>query len=582
MAAESPPLALASLVHAGFESYQAQFQLVTRRAQARFVGRDWIGAQRDAHERLGLFSQFSDWVVREVYRELDGKQAEPWIWAEARTGYLALATRRDDAELALTFFNSVARRVLRTVGTGAEVSFVRNDFAGITAPPASQAARRHPAGPGGLVQLLGDVLRGLPFADAFADLEEDAALAAASLARDLEKQAPGGVAVEALELVPAPFYRNKGAYLVGRLLAGELEIPVVLALVHPPEGVRLDAVLSSPQEASVVFSFTRSYFHVELGCAAALVAFLAELMPLKPVEELYTAIGCNKHGKTLLFHALVRQLEDPEARFEIAEGEPGLVMVVFALPTFNVVFKIIRDHFGAPKTTTREEVEGKYHLVFVHDRVGRLADAQAFRNLSFRKDRFSAELLDELRREAAGSVRIDGDRIIVRHLYTERRVTPLNLYLRQASPAQARDAILDYGNAIRDLAAANIFTGDMLLKNFGVTRQGRVIFYDYDELCLLTDVHIRDLPVAKDDSDEWGAEPWFSVSEGDVFPEEFRHFLVIPGPLGDAFLSAHADLLTPEFWRRMQELAREGELADVFPYRAERRLRDVGMGGCGD
>jgi len=214
--------------------------------------------------------------------------------------------------------------------------------------------------------------------------------------------------------------------------------------------------------------------------------------------------------------------------------------------------------------------------------VGRLADAQAFRNLGFRKDRFSAELLEELGKEAAGSVRIEGDRVIVRHLYTERRVTPLNLYLRQATPAQAREAILDYGNAIRDLAAANIFTGDMLLKNFGVTRQGRVIFYDYDELCLLTEVRIRDLPEAKDESDEWGAEPWFSVAEGDVFPEEFRHFLVIPGPLGDAFLSAHADLLTTEFWRRMQGLAVEGELADVFPYRAERRLREGGKGGRGE
>jgi len=572
MAAESPSLALARLVHAGFESYQAQFQLVTRRAQARFVNRDWLGAQRDAHERLELYGQFTGWVVREVASQLEGRHTDPAVWSEARPAYLALSIPRDDAELALTFFNSVARRVLRTVGLGAEVSFLLEDFARITPPPAGHAVHRIPGGHRGLAELLGGVFKGLPFAAAFADLEEDAALAAESLARDLETLAPGA-AVEVLELVAAPFYRNKGAYLVGRLQAGEVEVPLVLALVHPPEGVRVDAVLTTPQEASVVFSFTRSYFHIEPVCAGALVAFLAELMPLKPVEELYTAIGCNKHGKTLLYHALVRQLEHPEARFEIAEGEPGLVMVVFALPTFNVVFKIIRDHFGAPKTTTRQEVEAKYHLVFVHDRVGRLADAQAFRGLSFRKDRFSAELLEELGKEAAGSVRIEGDRVNVRHLYTERRVTPLNLYLRQATPDQAREAILDYGNAIRDLAAANIFTGDMLLKNFGVTRQGRVIFYDYDELCLLTEVRIRDLPEAKDESDEWGAEPWFSVAEGDVFPEEFRHFLVIPGPLGDAFLSAHADLLTTEFWRRMQGLAREGELADVFPYRAERRLR---------
>jgi len=581
MAATPSSLALACLVHAGFESYQAQFQLVTRRAQARFVGRDWLGAQRDAHERLGLYSQFAGWVVRELGRELGGSPGDSTLWSDARQAYLALSLRRDDAELALTFFNSVARRVLRTVGVWPGVEFLPEDFTGITAPPASQAVRSHPVGPEGLTRLVGDVLRGLPFAAAFADLEGDAALAGGSLARDLQKLAPGA-AVEALELVPAPFYRNKGAYLVGRLMAGKVKVPLVMALVHPPEGIRLDAVLTTPQEASVVFSFTRSYFHIEPVCAAALVGFLAELMPSKPVDELYTAIGWHKHGKTLLFHALLRQLEDPKARFEIAEGEPGLVMVVFALPTFNVVFKIIRDHFGAPKTTTHEEVMAKYDLVFVHDRVGRLADAQEFENLSFRRDRFSADLLEELKREAAENVRFEGDRVVVRHLYTERRVIPLNLYLKQATPARARDAILDYGKAIRDLAAANIFTGDMLLKNFGVTRQGRVIFYDYDELCLLTDVHIRNLPQPRDESDEWGAEPWFSVGERDVFPEEFRHFLVIPGPLGNAFLSAHADLLTPEFWREMQQLAVKGELADVFPYRAERRLRDGGMGGWGD
>ncbi|HTO73527.1 MAG TPA: bifunctional isocitrate dehydrogenase kinase/phosphatase [Gemmatimonadales bacterium] len=557
---------LASLVHAGFESYQAQFGLVTRRARARFESRDWTGSQRDARERLGLYRQFSDWVVRELGRELAGREADAALWAEARPAFLELAQKRNDAELALTFFNSSARRILRSVGLDVAAHYTPDDFRRIPPERPDRAVRRY-AGGVPLVLLLEQVLRDLPFACAFADLANEARLAAEALAKGL----PAGE-LESLELVPSPFYRNKGAYLVGRIAVAGQQVPVTIALVHPPEGVQVDAVLATASEMSVVFSFTRSYFQVEPECPSALVGFLQQLMPHKPLDELYTAIGYHKHGKTLLYHTLMRHLEAPEARFEIAEGEPGLVMVVFALPSFNVVFKIIRDHFGAPKNTTRAAVIEKYKLVFGHDRVGRLADAHDFENLTFPRSRFSAELVAELQKEAAGTVRFEGDRVTVRHVYSERRVIPLNLYLKTASPEQAREAIVGYGQAIKDLAAANIFTGDMLLKNFGVTRNERVIFYDYDELCLLTECRFRDIPPPRDEADEMAAEPWFSVADGDVFPEEFRHYLVLPGALGEAFLAAHSDLLTVEYWRRMQQLALSGEMADVYPYREERRI----------
>jgi isocitrate dehydrogenase kinase/phosphatase len=312
---------------------------------------------------------------------------------------------------------------------------------------------------------------------------------------------------------------------------------------------------------------------VESEHPRGLIEFLRTIMPLKPLEDLYTALGYNKHGKTELFRALARQLGEPGARFEEAEGDRGLVMSVFALPSFNVVFKIIKDRFGAPKNTTRQAVMDKYHLVFVRDRVGRLADAHEFEGLEFPLDRFHPALLRELLAEAAGSVGVQGNRVIVRHLYTERRVIPLNLFLRQADEATAVDAILDFGQTIKDLAAANIFTGDMLLKNFGVTRHGRVIFYDYDELCLLTECNFRELPAPRNEEDELAGEPWFHVGERDVFPQEFRPFMVLAGRLGEAFLEAHGDLLTVDFWRRMQKLQEAGEVIDIFPYPQARRLR---------
>jgi isocitrate dehydrogenase kinase/phosphatase len=347
----------------------------------------------------------------------------------------------------------------------------------------------------------------------------------------------------------------------------------VLPLVHGDRGIAIDAVLLTQDESSVVFGFSWSYFFVDAPHPRGLIAFLQSLMPHKRVDELYTSIGYNKHGKTELYRALVEQLEGG-ARFERSEGDRGMVMSVFALPALNVVFKIIRDRFDHPKRTTRREVMERYDLVFRHDRVGRLADAQEFARLEFHRDHFDPGLLADLTAEAGQTVTVRGDAVRVAHAYTERRVTPLNLFLRAAGPDAGCEAVLDYGKAIKDLAAANIFPGDMLLKNFGVTRHGRVIFYDYDELMLLTDCRFRRIPPARDDDEELSAEPWFHVGERDVFPEEFGRFALLPGALGDAFLAEHRDLFGVEFWEAMQRRQQQGEVVDFFPYRPQRRLRE--------
>jgi isocitrate dehydrogenase kinase/phosphatase len=337
--------------------------------------------------------------------------------------------------------------------------------------------------------------------------------------------------------------------------------------------VRVDAVLLAEHEVSIVFSYTHSYFLVATERPGALVRFLRALMPQKPVDELYNSIGYNKHGKTELYRALLRHLEPGRERFDFAPGARGMVMIVFTMPSFDVVFKVIRDHFQPPKTGTRRQVMEKYQLVFQHDRAGRLIDAQEFEHLQFARDRFAPELLAELCTQAAGTVEVVGDTVVIHHLYTERRVTPLDIYLRGARSADAAAAVHDYGAALRDLAATNIFPGDLLLKNFGVTRQRRVVFYDYDELCLLTDCNFRYLPPARSDDEEWAGEPWFYAGERDIFPEEFRSFLGLDGALLRVFLDAHGDLLEPAYWRRTQERIRCGEIMDVLPYRAERRFQ---------
>ena len=568
---QSRVLEAARAIVSVFDAYQAQFRLVTRRAEARFLRRDWQGGQQDAAERLTLYRQFVSWCVQDLRRSLGDATGEVALWSVLRQAYAREAMTRLDVELAYTFFNSVVRQVLKASGPEAGVYFDDREFQRLPPPFSSQVLRRYPGGRS-LEALLRELLGDLPFGAAYAGRDEDAALIARRIAEELAR-GPGGAALEAIEIVPTPFYRNKGAYLVGRLVMGERTLPLVLPMVHDERGLRVDAVLTTADDVSVVFSFTRSYFHVELDCPRAMVDFLRSLMPRKPLDELYTSLGYHKHGKTELVRALLRHMEAHDARFEVAEGDKGLVMAVFALPTLNVVFKIIKDRFGPPKQTTRQQVMDKYNLVFVRDRVGRLADAQEFEGLAFARDSFAPELLEELRADCANTVLTDGDRVFLRHLYTERRVIPLNLYLRQVDELHAVEAVLDYGQAIKDLAAANIFTGDMLLKNFGVTRHGRVIFYDYDELCLLTECNFREIPPARNDDDEYSAEPWFSVGEHDVFPEEFRAFLTLPGRPGQAFMASHGDLLTVEYWRRMQQLAEKGEVVDIFPYRPSRRLR---------
>jgi isocitrate dehydrogenase kinase/phosphatase len=559
----------ANAIQSAFLAYHGRFTAITRRAKARFESREWREAQVDAVERLTLYRTTVDEAVQNLTSLVGGNIRNAFFWREIKSIHSRLSEGRSDTGLARTFFNSLTRKIFTTVGVDPNIEYVdllaqpelRSD--GGQAPYWTHRGGRPTA------EIVTDLFSSLPFRPEFHDLSRDAVLAAAAIDRHL---AATGDAIEAVEVLPPIFYRGTVAYVVGRVRTGSGLVPLLFAFLHPREGIVADAVLLNEDEVSIVFSFTRSYFHVDVDRPQLTIAFLQSIMPRKPTDELYTAIGYNKHGKTVFYRNLMRHLATTDDRFEIAEGEPGLVMTVFALPSFNTVFKVIRDRFGQPKTTTRQWVRTRYDLVFVHDRVGRLADAQEFEYLEFARSRFAPALLDELEREAGETVRLEHDRVIIRHLYTERRVTPLNLFLRHAPADAALDAIIDYGSAIKELAAANIFTGDMLLKNFGVTRHGRVIFYDYDELCLLTECNFRTIPVTDDPLLEMAAEPWFSVGERDVFPEEFRAFFVLPGALGEAFLGRHADLLDVEFWRAMQARQNAGEIVDVLPYREERRL----------
>ena len=528
-----------------FRSYNDEFGRITRRAALNFLAEDWHAAQRDAVARIELYEQRVTRCVEALARDLNPHATDAALWVEIKRAYEMLIARRPDSDFYRTFFNSVNRDLYGTVGVNAEVEFTATSMGRASGAVPIRVYRVGASLPTAVRELLAD----LPFGAAIRDPEAAIHRISAEIGRHFStgrQRAP-----ESIELIDPVFYRGLNAFIVGRLIADGSITPIVIAFSNSPQGVKVDSVMLSIAEVGSLFGYARSYFHVDLPVVSAAITLLRSFMPHKPVDELYTVLGRAKQGKSERYFTLQRHLESSIDSFVHAPGERGLVMIVFTLPSLDLVFKVIRDRFGAPKTNNRADVMERYQFVFRHDRAGRLVDAQEFKRLRLPRGRFMQELADELLRDASESCRLEGEHLIVEHCYIERRLRPLNLFLREADPAAAESAIIDYGESLRDLAASNVFPGDLLLKNFGVTSHGQVIFYDYDELCLVSDCVFRDLPQARCEEEEASAEPWFQCGPNDVFPEQWLQFLSIPKTLEPVFLEHHADLLTAAWWREM-------------------------------
>ena len=577
----------AQAIHEAFLGYQESFHTITQRSRERFEACDWHGMQADALERLQLYKKVIDSIVAEVRLSLSQHAKDRWLWSQMKSHYSQHISCCGDYELAETFFNSVTRRIFFTVGVDQNIEFVDSDF---TPRPLPEGTRIHDAysldcgqpldraaGLPAIQQLIQAILKDHPYRVGYQDIESDSQLAAERILEVLQEKY-NSPRLSHVDVLKAEFYRDNGAYIIGRMVSHSPTadrphyIPLVVCLRNRGQGAFVDALLLDEDEISIVFSFTRSYFHVDARWTQATVDFLKSIMPLKRIAELYISIGYNKHGKTELYRDLLRHLATTQDKFEIARGERGMVMAVFTLSTYDMVFKIIKDRIEPPKSTSRQEVMERYDLVFKHDRAGRLVDAQEFEHLRFDRSRFAPDLLEHLLVLAPNTVTVTAETVSIKHLYTERRLTPLNLYVKEAVEEAARQAVIDYGQAIKDLAATNIFPGDVLLKNFGVTRHGRVVFYDYDELCLVADCKFRRMPQASSLDDEFSADPWFYVGPLDIFPAEFDTFLGLQEPLRSVFIEQHADLFGVPFWKNIQARHKAGEIFDIDPYPNYRKL----------
>jgi isocitrate dehydrogenase kinase/phosphatase len=568
---------VARAILAGFDKHYRLFREAARQAKRHFEAADWAAMQTLARERIQMYDRRVNEAVESVRGTYPQAERDESLWPAIKLAYIGLLHEHRQPECAETFYNSVACQVLHRRYYRNEFIFWRPAVATEHLEGDEPTYRCYYPREKGLRGALRAIVADFGLANPFEDLRRDMR----SVLRALRAYFPRPMRVYPslqVQVLGSLFFRNKAAYVIGKIVNGHREYPfAVPVLQNERRELYLDALLLDPDQLQLLFSFARAYFLVDMEVPAAYVSFLRQLMPKKPRAEMYMSVGLQKQGKTLFYRDLHYHLKHSSDDFIVAPGIKGMVMLVFTLPSFPYVFKVIRDHFAPPKEMDRQTVKDKYQLVKYHDRVGRMADTLEYSLVALPVERFAPELIEELKTHAPSSIEFEGDQIVIKHMYIERRMVPLNLYVEQAvhdgDEAGLRHALDEYGNAIKELAGANIFPGDMLLKNFGVTRHNRVVFYDYDEIAYMTDCNFRRIPPPTSFEDEMAAEPYWSVGPNDVFPEQFERFLVANPRAREIFLERHRDLTDPQFWTDSQARIRAGIQEDVFSYPESCRFR---------
>lgn len=565
--------AIAQVVLWGFNKHYRLFMELTRGAQERFEKAQWQAVQQAQRERILYYDKRVLECVERLEKEFQTDKLPETVWQQVKYHYINLLIDHKQPECAETFFNSVCCKILHRDYFRNEYIFVRPTISTEHLDSDPPAYRSYYPNAEGLLPALRSVVLDFGLKCEFEDLERDLNCIQAAAARRFPtpfRPEPN----HQIQVLSSLFFRNKGAYIIGKVINGHVEMPFAMPILHGADGrLLIDTILFDVLDLLSLFSFSRAYFMVSMEVPAAYVQFLRSMLPTRPKFELYNMLGLQKHGKALFYRDFLHHLDHSSDQFIAAPGIKGLVMLVFTLPSFPFVFKVIRDVIPRPKEVDREGVKAKYWMVKLHDRVGRMADTLEYSDVVFPKARFSEELLEELRAQVPSLLVEQGETIMLRHLYIERRMIPLNLYLQNASPEEMHHALDEYGRAIKQLAAANIFPGDMLYKNFGVTRQRRVVFYDYDEIEYMTACNFRTVPAPRTPEDELASEPWYSVQKNDVFPEEWKTFLLGDDRIRATLLSLHPDLFEADFWRGLKQRIEGGYIEDVFPYPESLRFR---------
>ena len=553
---------IARTILQGFDKHFSVFREVTQRGHEHFIRGEWRLSREAALYRISLYDQRVLEAVAVLRERFDPGEPDPDLWQQVKFHYLGLLYRHKQPELAETFYNSVFVCLFQRHYYNNDYIFIRpcvsterldtHDPVYRSFYPTQQGWRRS------IANILRQADIGLPFEDLDLDVR--------NIVRDIRnlQNKPAQLLKHfQIQMLRPLFYRNRTVYMVGRVINGPDRLPFILKLRRNEQGrVHVIGLLSERDDVANLFTSARAYFLVDTEIPSAVVRFLLDILPEKEAADIYTQIGFHKQGKAEFYRNFLDHLARSSDLIQVAPGARGMVMLVFTQPSYPSVFKLIRDRFAPPKEVTRQQVIDRYHMVKQHDRVGRMSDAWEFSYTAFPIDRFTDELLEELKTDAPSQIIIEDDKLIIKHLFIERRLEPLNLYLAHADADAAARAIGEYGDAIHEIAAAGLFPGDLLPKNFGVTRYGRVIFYDYDEVVPLGDCNFRVIPAARYPEQEMAAEPWYSVAPADVFPEEFPPFLFQNRVHRTSFVRQHGRLLDADYWKRLQQIVANGDFAE--------------------
>ncbi len=561
---------VAALIDGAFTDYYGRFRAIAHLAKTAFEARDWPASLALSQERLGIYGVTVDALVPVILLHCPDVQGKDAFWADVEDQYLPLIDGLYHADLAYAFLNSVRRQVHADMWRASAYSSARARDEK-TAPHPIVTRKFDIGEPIDGAQIV-PVLTLAGFTRSWRALAADADAVAARV-REAISDADR---IDGIEMADAGFYRNRGAYLVGRVLRKGLDpVPLGIALLNETDGIQVDAVILGSDDLQYVFSSTLANFHVTAEHYHEMAAFLFELMPDRPHGLQYSTIGYNHIGKVAVIRQIEDELKASGETLDYAVGSRGTVAIGFSAPSLGYVAKVIRDHPTAGYKwgvfPGVQSVLQKYSRVHEINRAGSMLDNIIYYNVTLPADYFTDALRQEILEAAGDNVIQTGAGLLFRHLIVQIKMIPFPVFLAEASEQEAEVAILNLGQCIANNAAANIFNKDLDGRNYGISGIRKVYLFDYDAIEDLTDVKVRTNQDRFDGEED--IPDWF-FEEGVIFlPEELEtHLRIENRRLRRVFREAHGELLTLGYWTDMQDRLNRGQVPRLTPYREECRL----------
>jgi isocitrate dehydrogenase kinase/phosphatase len=562
----------AALILAIYDDFYRQLCEYPHRAQRAFETMDPHTSIRISQERLGLYSRYIAEHGPRILAAFPALAADLGVWDALDRLFMAMIVDRYDADIAFSFAHSIRRNIGRGLWRPVAYSF----------PPPSKLRADSMASVHRRLRVLGRIdaelistaLRVPNFSVPFRDLQGDAEKIRARV-EELLRAASNGSPALALDVAEAGFFRDRSAFIVGRwVLAHDRIVPFVVALLNSPEGIYADAVLHRVSDIHDLFSSALANFHVTTRLYYQTCVFLFSLMPRRPFGHQYSTIGFNHVGKVAILNEINEQVRRGH-RFQRSPGAPGTVALGFTFDECSYHLKVIRDKptnsykWGAFPGVAA--VSDKYRVVHEINRAGSMLDNVMYFNLRLDRGMFDPALLDEICREAAGSVQVDQDGVYLRQLIVQLKIVPLPVFLETADEDATRAVMVSLGHCIRNNAATNIFNKDLDSRNYGVGRYGRVFLFDYDAVEKLTDVKIR-TNTGREPGEE--AVPEWFFEDGVIFlPEELEYGMQLKSSYARrCFREENFDLLSVEYWQDVQQKLKRGEVPALRIYPDGTRL----------